>query len=221
MQEFIYLDIRGETASFKVPQVYQGFLISLPLPPYSTILGILSRICGKEISPRDCRVAFRYTHEGVGKDLEKYHRWKRLGSGKYTYVKTAVRAREVHYHPRLQILIDNTDLLEEVCTPKQYPTLGRSQDISWIRRAEIVEGEELGKGVVSHTFLKFEDTGRSLITGSLYNIPEYFDYRRNYVRSPMNIRRYLAVGDNSVEAEIPGLFRVKDQTFYLYSWDKN
>jgi len=218
MKEFIYLDIHGLTASFKVPQVYQGFLISLPLPPYSTILGILSRMAGRMITPEDTRIGFRYTSEGVGKDLETYHRWKRQPSGSYSYDKTAVRGREVHYNPRLEIILDNTDLLDELSKPKRFITLGRSQDVATINALYIDEGEEIVQGKVENTFVRLEDTGRQLVNGMLFNLPESFDYTKDMVRMPQNISRYLAILDNEDEIKLPNLYKVGYQVFYLHKW---
>ena len=228
MKEFIYLSLRGETASFKVPQVYQGFLLSLPVPPYSSILGILSKICSREITPKDGRIGFRYSFQGVGKDLETYHRWERKKSGKYGYTGTAVRSREIHYKPHLELILDNTDLLPELQNPVQTPTLGRSQDIASIDELRIVQGEPIPEAVIADTLVRLEDLGDAIIPGMLYNLPEVFDYTKEMVRLPLNITRYLALTDNTISISAPNLYRVNrvddhkdntdDQIFYLYKW---
>lgn len=217
MNEYIYLDIRGETASFKIPQIYQGVLMSLPLPPFSTILGIISRMIGREITLKDTNIAFRYTYEGNGQDKERYHRWKRNESGTYSYDKTAVRIREIHYKPRLKVVLDNIELFDGLFHPKQVITLGRSQDIAFVNKLKLVKGTSRTSGIIQNTFILFSEINtENLISGTLFNFPESYDYKEGMVRVPTNIQRFFAIGNNNREVILPNLLEIDNEIFYLY-----
>jgi CRISPR-associated protein Cas5t len=223
LKEFIYLDIYGTTASFKVPQIYQGHLLSLPVPAYSTILGIISTIVGREIKTSDTKIAFKYAYKGKGVDLETYHRWERSATGNYKYQSTAVRSREVHYDVRLQILLDNIELYQEIINPKKTITLGRSQDIATILEIKKIRGKSVEKGKLGASLIKLEDLGNQVMNGLFYNLPENFDYEEGYVRLPKTITRYFAITENELDISIPNLIQLDEldnNIFYLHQWSQ-
>ena len=49
----LHVQMEGVTAFFKHPLTITGTQISLPCPPYSTLLGILSAVAGRFVSHKE------------------------------------------------------------------------------------------------------------------------------------------------------------------------
>jgi len=106
----------------------------LPCPPYSTILGIVSNCAGKVISPKDTRIGFEYwCGTTTDSDLERTHRLQDEGDKLIPHRKGKwILKRYIHYCPKLDIYLTNTDLADAFENPASAPTMGRSQDLAWI-----------------------------------------------------------------------------------------
>jgi len=56
----LHVKMEGFTAFFKHPLTITGTQISLPCPPYSTLLGMLSAIAGRVVLPSETRIGFEF-----------------------------------------------------------------------------------------------------------------------------------------------------------------
>ncbi len=214
----------GPTASYRLPTTISGTQLALQAPPYSSILGMLSHGLDQEIKPSDTRIAYRYTYEGKGMDLETIHRWKRNSSGSYTYNNiTNIRKREIHYKITLELLLDNLDLLEELNSPKRQMTFGRSQDLATIEEVCLVEAIPTVSGKLWGTLLPINIDEDIPADGMFYNLPEYFKQINGKIRRAKHVRTFLALPQYKKEIVFGNLLKVtnndtESSTMYLHKW---
>ena len=69
--------LSGWTASFRHPQFVTGAQPTLPLPPPSTIYGLIAAAAGGWVDPEECRMAYVFQSEGSARDLEKIYQSQR------------------------------------------------------------------------------------------------------------------------------------------------
>jgi CRISPR-associated protein Cas5t len=79
------VELNGWTASFRYPQLVSGTQPTLPLPPPSTIYGLVSAAVGQWVDPRDCRLAYVFQHAGKARDLETIYQFSNSASAKATW----------------------------------------------------------------------------------------------------------------------------------------
>ncbi len=125
--------VKSWTATFRYPTFQSGYQPTLPLPPISTILGLLSAAKGEITSIQDVRfLGFMFFSKGKGIDIEKTYC---LGEKTVT---TDVIKREV--------LIDNTLYLylpeewqEHLKKPRYQLLLGRSCDLAMVDEIKSID----------------------------------------------------------------------------------
>src|SRR5581483_8473256 len=106
----LHVHMEGFTAFFKHPLTISGTQISLPCPPYSTILGLISACAGKVISHKDTRMGYEFHCQSTDVELEKTDRLvlddkenlkeHREGQG--------ILKRYVHFKPKLDLYLTNS-----------------------------------------------------------------------------------------------------------------
>ncbi len=181
--------IKSMTASFRYPTAISGTQITLPVPPYTTILGLISCCSGKLITSSDTQIGFEFSFMGKSKDLERFHRWDynvtNPGKPRLNPDGPAVRNREFLLNPKLILYLTNTDLKDSFLYPKGIPTLGRSQDIAWIESIEEIELKSVRDGLIGGTLIPVLLLKNNLINGLMLRLPEEMSYdERNLMRSP-------------------------------------
>lgn len=222
-REFVYARFSGPTASYRLPTAISGSQLALEVPPYSSLLGMLSYAADREISPNDGRIGCRYKYNGKNTDLETVHRWGRNKSGSYSYNETNIRNREIHYSIEMEIILTNLEFKEHLDTPARQLTFGRSQDLVTIEEVQIVTGEQVQNGQIFGSLLPVLDNINIPGNGLFYNLPEYFEYFDGKIRRPRNIRSFLAINQYPQNIEFPHLWKVdlaeiEFPTFYLHQW---
>jgi len=80
------VELNGWTASFRHPQLVSGTQPTLPLPPPSTIYGLVSAAMGSWVDPSDCRLAYVFQHVGQARDLETIYQFSNSTSAKSNVV---------------------------------------------------------------------------------------------------------------------------------------
>lgn len=217
----VYARLTGISASFRIAYTISGDQLSLTVPPYSTILGMLTSAKDEEITPDQTRIGMRYTHQGISRDLEKFHRWKRNDSGMYGYNKTNIRKREMHIFPELELVLTNLEFKEIVDRPRRPLFLGRSQDLVAVEELKVLDAVPVEKGKLHGTLLPIE-LGQPLpANGMIHNLPEHFDYQEGRVRRPQNIRTFLALPQEEQEVQFPDLYclpKLGHRVFYIHRW---
>lgn len=130
--KFLRVLIEGWTASFRYPTFISGFQPTLPVPPLSTIYGLLSAVKGDLVTPEDTNVGFVFDFEAKSVDLETIYELKGLKGNKSNVTK-----REFLFNPKLYLYLDNLEFKEYFKKPTYPILLGRSSDLAFI--GEIIE----------------------------------------------------------------------------------
>jgi CRISPR-associated protein Cas5t len=92
------IKIDGWTASFRYPGFISGFQPTLPVPPISTIYGLISAARGELTVPEDVSIGYVFDFESKTVDLETIYE---LSPG--LSAKSNVVRREFLYNPELYL----------------------------------------------------------------------------------------------------------------------
>lgn len=229
MDKLVHATIRGITSTFRIPLIVSGKSLCSPVPSYATLLGFLGCCAGRTIYPKDVRIGFEYYFgkdalgDGFGMDIETTHRLEFKNNKLRPHPKgTAIRSYEFHPYPFLELYVDNIDFLEYFEKPAGIPTLGRSQDVAWIEKVELVEAIKKETGKVGTTLMPFlqEEIG-----GRMMRLPEFFDNGLDgMTREPKNIRLFQIISEGSIVRN-PNLYYIKGEederhTIYLHEWSR-
>ena len=190
--KLLHIHIRGWTATFRLPLLYSGTGLTSPLPPYSTLLGLLGALAGREIIHSETRIGFVFKSAGMAIDRESLKRLKIDSAGRLSIQpKPNNRMHQFHVRPELDLYLDRTDFLRFLEEPRNPPCLGRSQDIAWIISVREVEAIPVRQGVIRGTLVPFPQNGAS---GQILVLPDYFNNdHTGYTRTIGKLNRYLAV----------------------------
>ncbi len=132
----IRVKLKAWTASFRFPTFQSGYQPTLPVPPPSTIQGLLSAAKGEPVYLTEIPyVGYVFRSEGLGVDLEKIYA---LGK-----VETDIMKREFHYGAELYLYLPD-EWRKHFKKPRYQLLLGRSSDVATVeetKRVELEEGE--------------------------------------------------------------------------------
>ena len=164
--KFLRIIIEGWTASFRYPSFISGFQPTLPVPPLSTIYGLLSAVKGDFITPNDTNVGFVFESEAKSVDLETIYELKGLKGNKSNVAK-----REFLYNPKLYLYLDNLELKKYFKKPVFPVLLGRSSDLAYISEVKEIEMEMKSNVNLGKTILPFGTDGAF---GVIQALPTHF-----------------------------------------------
>ena len=106
----LHVRFEGLTSSFRYPLTISGVQASAPVPPYSTILGMLSACAGKIITPKDTRIGFEFRAQSFDTELERTVRWKvDKGNLKIHDKGQGISLRQFYWRPVMDIYLTNLD----------------------------------------------------------------------------------------------------------------
>ncbi|MHA1124632.1 MAG: type I-B CRISPR-associated protein Cas5b [Candidatus Heimdallarchaeota archaeon] len=173
------------TASFRHPSFMIGYQPTLPVPPLSTIFGLISAASGSLVNLKHTSIGYFFTFEGKGIDLEKiYELEKGLG------YKTNILRREFLFNVKLTLYLD-TKYKDNFLQPTYTLLLGRSSDLAHIeevKEVELVERQEcnVGPGI----FSEYPEGCQNMIMCAL---PVYFN--DEIPRKAIGSRKFFLVED--------------------------
>ncbi len=222
----LHIRFEGVTASFRYPLIISGNQINMPMPSYSTILGIISACAGRIVKPSETKIGFEFHCTSKNFDLERSLRWETddLGRLKPHHKGQGIYNREIYWFPKLDLYLSNPDLKEAFDNPAATPCLGRSQDIAWITRVKEIILEPTSSGKIGPTMLSKLQKGVPVLP---VRAPEWIDNsREGYLRelgpfgmylavSPLTDKRFPVRGENFYhpeDAENP------EDVIYLHHW---
>lgn len=119
--------LNGWTASFRYPQLVTGMQPTLPLPPPSTVYGLVAAAAGRWVDPEECRLAYVFESSGGARDLETIYQFSRSSSAKSTVV-----LREWLTDWRLWLYFSERSWAESFEEPVFPLTLGRQQELAHV-----------------------------------------------------------------------------------------
>lgn len=157
--------IEGWVTSFRYPAFISGFQPSLPVPPLSTIYGLISAAKGELITPEDLSVGYIFTHRGKAVDLETIYELSGL-KGKSNVIK-----REFLVDPKLYLYLDDPSYGKYFKNPHYPLLLGRSTDLVTVSQIKQVNLDERSNVQLGKTILPLGTEGAY---GTIQALPTHF-----------------------------------------------
>jgi len=217
--KLLHINIKAWTATFRLPLLYSGTGLTSPVPPYSTILGLIGSVLGKEVSPDESRIGFVFKSAGVAIDIETTQLLYVDDKGRLKPQKdTAIAKRQFHVRPELDLYLDKLSFKTYFEYPANCLYLGRSQDLAWISTVEEIQGEPAEEGIVRGTLIPFPEPNAA---GLILLLPDYFDNSDyGYTRETGKLVKYQAIKYDT-PAKIKRSYLVtlpsSGETIYLHS----
>jgi CRISPR-associated protein Cas5t len=179
----IRIDLHAYTASFRIPGM-MGYQVTSPVPPPSTIYGILAAANGREVTPDETWIAYRCHYEALARDLEKIISFREGGpywDKKLNAVNTMPITREFLYKPHLVLYLKPGKVAEAFLRPRYPLLLGRSQDVAYVEGYMTTTLEPVSSGKATGVLIRFPAVN---VRSRVLSFPTYFE---------MEARRPLAV----------------------------
>lgn len=179
--EVLRVKIEGWTASFRYPSFISGFQPTLPVPPLSTVYGLISAAKGEVVQPKDVSIGYVFDSESKAIDLEVIYE---LSLG--LIAKSNVVKREFLFKPVLYLYLDKLEFEKNFKQPHYPLVLGRSGDlakVSEIKSVELIEKENIQLG---KTILPFGTKGAY---GVVQALPTHFT--DTIPRKAIGVKPYL------------------------------
>ncbi len=217
--KLLHINIKAWTATFRLPLLYSGTRLTSPMPPYSTLLGLLGAVTGREVKPHETRIGFIFKSAGTAIDLETTQRLWVDDKGRLKPQKDrGIAKRQFHIKPELDLYLSDLSFKGYFEYPANSPCLGRSQDLVWIERVEEIEVEPVQEGIVRGTLIPFPEPSAA---GLILLLPDYFDNSDfGYTREIGKLSKYQAVSyDTPFRIRRENLFQLQasDKAIYLHS----
>ena len=220
--DILQIEMRGWSATPRMPFIISGNAMCMPVPTYSLLLGLIGCCLGRIVDFGEVRIGFRYTFDEVSKDLEKRNRLKVSKSGKLMPHSKGkdVHTREFHTSPRLILWLNHLDWQFFFENPIGTPALGRSQDLLKITDVRSVRADQIEAGVLSGTLVPFKPGNR--LPGQIVQFAEAFRENNDIGsgRASIGSRMFLAIRhDQKVQAQIENLYQTEHgEQFYFHDW---
>lgn len=192
--------ITSWTASFRYPNIISGFQPTLPVPPLSTIMGLISAAKGSYYFHCKDKIGYVFRYKSKNVDLETVYQIKSL-----TEIKSNVIKREFLVDVELFLYTDSAEIKNYFFNPKYQLLLGRSSDLAQVVRIDEIEVEEKSSlSKIRGTILPFKKYG--LLPGLIHALPKCFSSsipRRNLETQPYCILDYnsCVLEDISISAK--------------------
>lgn len=154
------------TASFRYPIFITGFQPTLPVPPLSTIFGIISAAKGNLVTPNDIMVGYVFKSNGKAVDLETIYELSEPLKAKSNVCK-----RELLFEPSLYLYFDREEYALAFKKPHYPLLLGRSTDLGMVNEIKEIELEDQIGVLLGGTLLPFPMKG---IFGPIQALPTHF-----------------------------------------------
>lgn len=164
--KYLRILIEGWTASFRYPAFISGFQPTLPVPPLSTIYGLLSAAKGELVTPNETNVGFVFDYDAKAVDLETIYELKGLKGNKSNVAK-----REFLFNPSLYLYTDDLEFKKYFKNPAYPILLGRSSDLAIISEIKEIEMEKKNNVKLGKTILPFGIEGAF---GIIQALPTHF-----------------------------------------------
>jgi CRISPR-associated protein Cas5t len=174
MFEAIRIILTAYTASFRVPH-FVGYQLSLPVPPLSTVYGLISAAVGEWVTPDKVEwLAYRCEYTGRSMDTEAIWTVERRKFHESAQFETRnIIQREFLALPRLTLYLP-PEWADVFRCPRYALLLGRTQDVATVEEVRPTTLEPTPEGEVSGVLLPFELLARGNVSAWLQNLPVAF-----------------------------------------------
>lgn len=208
----LHVRLEAFSASYPYPFLRSGTQLTMPAPPFSSVLGNLSACAGRSVGAGETLIGFEFHSNGKAIDLERTRRLRMDNkTGKLnTNPEQGVGYREFHVRPTLDLYLSETSFEPFFHSPVAAPCLGRSQDLAWITLVRVIELTPTESGRIRRTLVPFPNFQ---IGGQV--LPPLADYFVNdslgHTRRIGRLSRYQCVPDVKEGIEVQG-----SDAFLLY-----
>lgn len=155
--EGLHVRLEALSASYSYPFLRSGTQLTLPAPPFSSVLGNISACSGRPVGPGETLIGMEFEANGRSIDLERTLRMRT--DKKYGWLsrnpERGIAKREFHVRPRLDLYLTELKFEQAFFHPIATPCLGRSQDLAWIsfvRKIDLISAES---GRLGSTLVRF------------------------------------------------------------------
>ncbi|ACD89536.1 MAG: type I-B CRISPR-associated protein Cas5 [Chlorobi bacterium] len=190
--KLLRIKIRSWTASFRYPIFVAGFQPTLPMPPLSTIYGLISAAKGNIVTPEETSVGYVFSYQAKAVDLETIYEIEGLKA------KSNVANREFLFDNELYLYLTNLDLESVFRRPHHPILLGRSTELAMIEEVKILELKEKTGVKVGKTLMPIPAKG---FYGALQALPTHFSDEVN--RKALGTKPFLMVEEMITTTENP------------------
>ena len=126
------------TSSFRFPNMISGFQPTLPVPPLSTLHGLISAAMGTYYAPQKPEIGFVFQTCGKAVDLETIYQM----NDTLKNIKSNVVKREFLFDNNLWVYTQNSNIVKAFERPFFSLLLGRSGDLASLNNIEEIEVKE-------------------------------------------------------------------------------
>jgi CRISPR-associated protein Cas5t len=186
MYSFYRIKITGWTASFRYPIFIYGYQPTLPVPPYSTVYGLISAAYGKLVIPKDIDIKYVFKSDAKGVDIETIYEWEVGRISKSNVIK-----REFLLNPELYLYIKEREIVNYFRKPYYPLLLGRSTELAFveeIKRVNLIQKDNLSVGGIILPFPPIWS-----LDGMIQALPTHFS--DTFPRKPQGTRPWFLVKD--------------------------
>jgi len=166
----------------------------MPLPPFSSLFGMLSACAGRDIRP-DGKFSIGFEFASSSRetiDIEKTNRLKTDPKGRLKQnPEPGIAKRQFHVHPRLDLYVTDINLKAAFESPVTPPRFGRSQDLAWIVAVTEITLDKVEHGEVCSTLIPYVNVPLGLVLPPLVDF--YINDVERRTRVPARISRYVAL----------------------------
>lgn len=204
--KFIKAIIRGWTTSFRYPGFISGRQPSLPVPPPSTVLGLLSAAKGEIISEDDLAYGYFFDFESKAYDVETIYEMSPKNKAK-----SNISKREILFYPKLTLFVSDLNFRDYFRRPHFPLLIGRSQDIAYVDSIKEVEIDKKNDVKLRNTLLPFPDEE---VYGMISAMPTSFT--DTIPRNVVNVKPFIIISDLITYTKELFYDAESDRGFYLF-----
>lgn len=177
MRDAIRVTLTAYTASFRAPP-FIGHQLTLPVPPLSTVFGLLSAAKGEWVLPDYIPwLAYRCEYEAMEWDLEFIVQIERGGPEQVPQVRRpdtyTILRRQFLAFPKLTLYLP-LDWETPFRRPRYALLLGRTQDVATVEEIASTTLEPVREGEVGGVLLPIEIIMKTGAPAWLHNLPVAF-----------------------------------------------
>jgi CRISPR-associated Cas5-like protein len=198
----LHVRFEGFTATYPYPFLRSGTALTLPVPPYSNILGMLGACAGHDMIPNDLWLGYEFQCGAFTSiDLERTERLQTDKKGRLrANPEHGVMRRQFHVFPSLDVYLSDLTLMPSLHNPITPPRFGRSQDLAWITVAREIDLTEVPHAAVRGTLAPYPETGIGQVLPPLADF--YLNNHAGFTRTAGRISRYVAIPSGEYYMEL-------------------
>ncbi len=166
------VDISSWTASFRYPNIISGYQPTLPVPPISTVLGIINSCAGCYQDFKGLEIGYYFDYQAKATDLETIYQVEASGKSVSNKMKSNVINRDFLFNCRLFIYFKTDIYIDYFRNPHYSVLLGRSGDLASIDKISELDLNEIP--VAEKIKGQIVPLENNMLPGIIQALPEYF-----------------------------------------------